>query len=213
MRLQSDPCQGTLLTVHRPDSVRSARPGATSNSDARGSTSTDPMMGPSWEIRKHSNKPGTKSSSKFRRLDSSAPGATAHSKSHWPEKKTHKQWDPMVPGGKLSVPPSPAPHKKREPPALGQTSASVLATRKERVLLKPGKSGAMAAPKEVFTLLDAEMSSLLGPSTSGERKSLPRICLRYRVSRLLCICLYTIPSVPTVPLLELESAFFSSNEL
>lgn len=108
MRSHSDPSWRTP-TVHCSDSGRLTPPTTTSNSGASGTTPTDPIVGPSEDVWKHSDKHGAKSSSKSKRMEapsvSSAQGDGAHSKSHWHEAMIQKPWDPVVPSVELPVPP------------------------------------------------------------------------------------------------------------
>lgn len=121
-------------------------------SGSGGTTATDPMQGPSWAVRKHVHRYGSKSSSKPKKDNasstSSGHGKAACFKTHNHDKKLHKLVDLLVRNTDLCTPSTSASLKTRDLLISGNSSALALVLAMERVPLMPGRLEKAPEPYE-----------------------------------------------------------------
>ncbi|EMP33317.1 hypothetical protein UY3_09547 [Chelonia mydas] len=127
-RGRANPC------VHWPEAARSVSPTMESETSTGGTTTMDPISGPSQEVRKHAHKHRSKSSCKPKKGETpsmlSSHGDGMRPKAHRHEKKLHKSTDPLIPNADLHAQSTSASLRARKPSIPGKTIAPVPGTEK-----------------------------------------------------------------------------------
>lgn len=173
----------------------------------------DPMLGPNREVRKHAHKHFNKSSSKLKKGDvPSMNSSHREAEMHKHDKKMRKPAVLPVQGTKPCTLPTSASLKTSDLSVLGKFSTLALVPALARLPLTPGRLEKLPEPHKLLPWenrdqrlpLPSASREVISPTQdirqSGHASPHPRM-------------VYMLPPALTVPWLELESEFSSSEDL